>query len=146
MTPRSTRISLAVKPGRVSTPPQALDKFRLLVGRAEIAARVERLFHMVEKPCRSSLVAAPWAGLEGGVVQRVETRLHPFIGHQQHGLGEVQRGEGRIDREGDDLVGERDFLVGEARAFAAEENADLLAGAWRWRSVLLAKTGLRTGL
>ncbi len=58
-----------------------------------------------------------------------QARLHPFIRHQQHRLGDVERRKGRVDGKSDDLVGQRHFLVRQSEFLATEQDASPLAGA-----------------
>ena len=46
--------------------------------------------------------------------------LRPFVGAQDHRLGEIERGELRVDRHGDDRAGERDIVGIEPRALWPE--------------------------
>ncbi len=64
--------------------------------------------------------------------------LRPFIGDQDHRLGEVQRAEVGIDRDGDDLAGQRDLLRLQPGTLGAEQDGrtpaigmDLAAGLFR---------------
>ncbi len=89
--------SCSVKPGRVSTARRLSTIFGFFGGRPEIAARVQRLFELVEQAVQLLLasparISGPEKGRLGLVVQ---PGLHPFVGHQQHGLGDVERGKGR---------------------------------------------------
>ena len=79
----------------------------------------------------SPLVAgrpAGWAACRAGDRR---PRLKPFVGHQQHRLGEVEREEVGIDRNADHRVGVDQIVVGQPGALGAEQDADPLAAAQR---------------
>ena len=64
--------------------------------------------------------------------------LRPFIGDQDHRLGEVERAEFGIDRHGDDRAGERDIVGFEPRSLRPEQDRRCGPGAaWISRAGLL---------
>ncbi len=102
---------------------------RRLADGPEIARAFQRAFQVVEEGYNHL------ARRGGRALDQIERRrrrpgrLHPFVGDEQHRLGQVERGVGGVDGEGDDGVGQRHLVVVEPRALRPEQDRVRLAGA-----------------
>ena len=90
-------------------------------------AGVELGLQMLEQPHELGLGRWPGAAGAGGYLRGAVARLEPFVGDQQHRVGQIQRRKGRIQGHHDEGLGQHHVVVAEARPLGPEQHAGLLA-------------------
>ena len=122
--PRKVRTSRWFQPGLVSIVRKVRRVAAARRRREEIVARLEQPLEMRDHPFELFLRRGRQQVLGRRLRQATAPSpvLRPFVGAQDHRLGEVERGERRVDRHGDDRARQRHVLGLEPRALGPEQD------------------------